>query len=1149
MAPTTPATPPGLQEATHNSTVHWQDDLQALFHHAKDRFADVVWELQTDSGGVEEVWGHKAVVYARAPPSFQARYFSFKPPPIASPVPYSSSPTGTLPAQSALSLSLGLDFASHSRSPSPAPYRSNSPTPSTNTGALLRLPTNINPTLFANELEYLYTGKGLGEAFEFLFDSGDSNEDGNTEEGRLDKLRKDFVFMWRSRLYSDVRIALTGNFSSSNHESTTAVFSSHRFILVSRVPYFNTQLLQWAVKPSSPGEPLTLNLPSPPFTPASLHFTLGFIYTGTLVFSHRTFDLDTAFHIMRSATYLSLESLYDEIQARIVQEMMHGLFHAFLEFSEYEAITGGKWGTGGCRCRQCARRAPRVLEFSLLDDVKNPHLERGARRALVGLFGEGWCTSEFAALPQKTRDALLKGLAKRTAPMNVFPLLQATHAALKKLDNVIDAWGETVREMILAARKTIDDVAASQATECFEQPEWLEIMEADGVRFEDGERVEMFLEAMRRGLNEKNAAMAYQALVDSVLLRPHPTDPDAAMLSATSHVRVQVEQARMDIIRYIRRRWVTIRQEDGFAGLAPWAAQEIASELELKDESELFMPVTPSATSRGGRLIVRNGPVSKAEESDTVSVHSSMSAVPSRRAADAPKSSSASVRSVARSTHSTATRVTTTTISRRPPLSPGSLRPDSKLTPAHSTPTPSMRGSVADRERAKSPLSPSPGSTARNTSMSTASVRKSTTPSLHSNADRDRVPRPKSVAASVKSVAASVRSTRSTTSTIRKGVAGPSTLRPPSATSRPSSTLSTSSMSENSTAFETARSELTPSSVGRSRRGSAASSHSTVSVRTTGTSTPRTPRRPPSVASKTTSSVSRRPPPSPSPSAAEPPKPVPVAKRTVSTASVRSTISTKSTATRKSVARTPSGTPPTTSKPSTPAKKAEKPLPPEQDENNSTSAAGGAIKAKPKSPPSTSSHEKHGSVVSTASTSTLKRKSSADTIREAASGEQPAQKLPRGATLEIGIPCIISSKKARFRAYARYIGEVEGEVGPWVGVEVPLNDAWPGDKLDGRDWHDGTWGGIRYFDIGSASEWEFGQDTTARRRRNEWLSTLGKDPKGSLKREGDQLSIERAKRLRSVSPAVSDMSTSESRGLFVRPQQVLYVIDAVGTDL
>lgn len=69
-------------------------------------------------------------------------------------------------------------------------------------------------------------------------------------------------------------------------------------------------------------------------------------------------------------------------------------------------------------------------------------------------------------------------------------------------------------------------------------------------------------------------------------------------------------------------------------------------------------------------------------------------------------------------------------------------------------------------------------------------------------------------------------------------------------------------------------------------------------------------------------------------------------------------------------------------------------------------------------------------------------------------------------------------------------------------MEVPLNDVRPGDKLDGRDWHDG----VPYFDISAASEWEFGQDTTARWR----LSTLGRDPKGSLKREGDQLGIDRA---------------------------------------
>ena len=59
---TLPLQPPSLQEATKRSTVAWQNDLEALFHLAKDRFPDVVWELFADDSPdphTEEVWGHK----------------------------------------------------------------------------------------------------------------------------------------------------------------------------------------------------------------------------------------------------------------------------------------------------------------------------------------------------------------------------------------------------------------------------------------------------------------------------------------------------------------------------------------------------------------------------------------------------------------------------------------------------------------------------------------------------------------------------------------------------------------------------------------------------------------------------------------------------------------------------------------------------------------------------------------------------------------------------------------------------------------------------------------------------------------------------------------------------------------------------------
>ncbi|KAF8527101.1 hypothetical protein JB92DRAFT_2699425 [Gautieria morchelliformis] len=770
--------PVALEIACQASTADWQLHLEQLFNNARDRFPDVVWELLTEGDALpsEEVWGHKAMVYARAPPTFQARYFSFRPAPVASPSPYGPSP---MPAQSAVSLALSMSIEAPSRagssSPNSSAIRPLSPATSTTPGQLLRLTTTIASALFSQELEYLYTGKSFGDAFEFLFDSPEKRDEGDGEKNRLEKLRKDLVFMWRSRLYSDVRIQLSGNLTSSSSTQgdpmTTAVFSSHRFILVSRSPYFRTQLLGAFAPPTpAPGQPLTLTLPSPPFTPASLHFTLGYIYTGTLSFSHRTYDLETAFHVMRAATYLSMASLYAEVEARIVEDMCHGLFHAYMPFDEYENLTAGKWGVTGCKCRQCARRAPRVLEFATLEDVQNEKLTNGARRTLVGLFGDGWCTPEFAALPQKARDSLLRGVQKRTIPLNVFPLLYAAQRALTRLNSVIDPWAHTIREVVLAARKNVDDVLCEHVDACFEQPEWLSVMDADGGRFEDGEKVDWVMDSVRRGLTHQNAAIVYQTLVSSILLRPHPEDPNATVLSNTSGIRQQVEITRMDIVKWMRLRWVGVQQEGGFENLEGWALKEL---------------------SHGANV-------------------------------------------------------------------------------------------------------------------------------------QERIP-------------------------------GLSLLIHTSATQRP----------------------------------------------------PR------------------------------PARPIP-------------------------------------QEPSSPG------------------------------PPS----------------------------------PQPPNSL--GATLNVGIPCIISSKRSRFRAFARYIGELEGERGSWVGVEIPVGEGWGADKLEGRQWNDGTWGGRRYFDIGAGLEWDESEER--RKRRKEGSGGVSRDR--TLKREGEQLVVERTKRLRSVSPVVSDASTTESRGLFVRPQDVIYVVDA-----
>ena len=491
---------------------YYQWDLLSRFNWGRCLMRAWNLGLLTLNGICSLTWLLLAIVYARAPTAFQALYFSFRPANGASPNPYFQSPVPN--GQS--SYSVNITYPVQSRSSSPFGDRRDQPSPApSTTGGLLRLTTSVNPTLFSHELEYLYTGNGMGVAFEFLFDTPEQREGGESEEARTDKLRKDFCYMWRARLYSDVRITLSGDSppSATDPEEGAPIFFSHRFILASRSPYFRGVLLSEFRAPTISSGPLILTLPSTAFTPASLHWSLGFMYSGTLNFSYRTFDLDTAFAIVRSAAYLSLATMSDEIEAYIVEEMMHGLFHAYLTFEEYEKITAGKWGVGGCKCRQCQRRMPRILDFALSPDVSNRVLEKGARRALVGMFGEGWCSREFAELPAKMRASLLKGVVNRTSPLNIFPLLFASHTALSKLSKLEgskDDWMDGVREMVLQAQKKIDEILCTQTDICFEQQEWLEIMDSDGLRFGDREKLEWIMEAVKRGLKDNNAGNVYQ---------------------------------------------------------------------------------------------------------------------------------------------------------------------------------------------------------------------------------------------------------------------------------------------------------------------------------------------------------------------------------------------------------------------------------------------------------------------------------------------------------------------------------------------------------------------------------------------------------------------------------------------------------------
>lgn len=384
---------------------------------------------------------------------------------------------------------------------------------------LLRLNSAISSTLFVSQLEHLYTGEGLSDAFEFLFESGDTQDNdsrnsiqGGHQDVRMSKLQMDLIYMWRSRLYSDIRVVLScvDNSMLSCADNMMVVFTCQKFILVSRSRYFQAAiLLNTTSSTSSENDSSTVSLPSPPFTPAALYFSLGFIYAGTLEFSKRTFDLSTAFAILLSAQYLDIPTLCEEIRTRIVEEMMHGFFYAFQPFNEYATITQGKWGVFGCKCPTCVRRAPRILEFSLQDSVKDRVLEIGGRRALVGMFGEGWCTLDFANLSAKVIYSLVKGVGARVNPMNILPLLFAAEKGLANLQKSEASQFEIVKDALLSCRVKIEESLVQHMEECSNQKEWQELADDDGANFEQVEKMGWIVSALSRSLKRNPSVLKF----------------------------------------------------------------------------------------------------------------------------------------------------------------------------------------------------------------------------------------------------------------------------------------------------------------------------------------------------------------------------------------------------------------------------------------------------------------------------------------------------------------------------------------------------------------------------------------------------------------------------------------------------------------
>lgn len=442
---------------------------------------------------------------------------------------------------------------------------------------------------------WLYTGEGFGDVVEWIDDdteTGGSIRDSLGRRGdihdRRDKLGQDLTYMWRSKLYVDVRIHLQPQMSAMDEEeddsdsstdslSSTAVFTAHRFILCSRSPYFASVLLNPSFKPQATAD---IHLPTPPFTPAALHFCLGYMYAGHLDFSNRSFDLSTAFAIYRAAEYLQLETLVQEIEARIVHDFCHGL------------------DVAKCKCRRCPLRAARVWRFAAEPDIGAIQLREQARWYVIKTWGQSW-GREIGMMETQEKADHVKDLCSNISPNTVVGALRSIQAVRARMDNAMrtrgrDAavWVDSLAAMVDQVEQHLRKILSTQSDQVAQSAELWTLLSGKGF---DGDVLETFMGVVVASVSTAqscvDAPRVYQvtcsvyllgaslircqSLVSSILLKVDPIT-QGPVLMPRSQARQEVDTAREGVLSHIRKRWMQIRDAGGFNDLEHWVLKEIS---------------------------------------------------------------------------------------------------------------------------------------------------------------------------------------------------------------------------------------------------------------------------------------------------------------------------------------------------------------------------------------------------------------------------------------------------------------------------------------------------------------------------------------------------------------------------------------------
>ncbi|CAG8556522.1 11666_t:CDS:2, partial [Funneliformis caledonium] len=461
--------------------------------------------------------------------------------------------------------------------------------------------TAEDPFFFRQELRFFYTGEEGSEEFLAAVDT--------TDELEQDKLKEDLLYMLKSKLYTDVELVLDRSddildIIEEDEEIKPITVRAHRFMLYTRSEYFKKMFSSNFIEARSSH----VHLDNSIFTQTSLNLILTFIYTGNLSSPSKPLTLETCELVWIGADFLGIKLLCDECIYRIADKLHH--------FT--------------CTCAECQAVVPGVAAFAKQYEVDI--LWQGCLHVLSHGFDKMWPQKAFAELDEDTREEILLTVLSRIQNNNIMAIFKGCRKVLSMIEikGIGLPWIETIREMTMQVQLYTTQILVENFEQlCDDDQEFLDCV--DGIGFSSDLLEDMMYTIIEEGLSERNAARVLKCITEKLLTR------QAIMNTESFETKRVLIQAKQKIFDYIKKRWISVKQNGGFRILSPWLLDEFSKELgvtnqelqELADHKDTKPKVrTPSITNANSTTVSTNATTISIEDTDTLTTNVSPSSEP-----------------------------------------------------------------------------------------------------------------------------------------------------------------------------------------------------------------------------------------------------------------------------------------------------------------------------------------------------------------------------------------------------------------------------------------------------------------------------------------------------------------------------------------